>query len=158
MKIAILVGAVLPVDRILYLSPHQPVLVTVNIEITGTAKLDPRLGISFGIEFFHPEAVTGHIGYKGEVMGLGHVMMNSDKGFILHFFKSDEMLLVHFLGFQRRQQNAAATDDRGAGTVDDIAADGAYIDLGAQHIGRSVFVGDGLTGHELHNGHIQCLG
>ena len=67
------------------------------------------------------------------------------------------MSRLRLLHLQRRQGDAAAAKDAGAGGVDDIAAQGADIELGAQHIPRPIVVGDTLAGEQLRHGHAQVL-
>ena len=90
-------------------------------------------------------------------MFLGHGMVNGDKMLILHLFNSQQVIIVRFFRFQRRQRDAAAADNRVAKAVNGIAADGAYIEFAPQHIAGGVPVDDMLPVHQFNDGDAQCL-
>ena len=67
------------------------------------------------------------------------------------------MGFISRFSLQRRQSDAAAADQRIAGTVHDISADGADIEFAAQHIGGGVLVDDVLSIHQLNDRNPQSL-
>lgn len=74
-----------------------------------------------------------------------HFVMDSDELLILHRFNQRKMCLVRLLRFKCRESDAAATDHGITGGVDDIAADGADVKFGAQHIAGNVSVDNLFT-------------
>ena len=69
-----------------------------------------------------------------------HFVVNGDEVFVLNFFGFYFVCFVGFFCFQCRQGNAATADHRVAGGVDDVAAKGADVEFGAQHISGNVSV------------------
>lgn len=133
-------------------------LVAVVIEIPHAPKLQPGLGVAFGVEIHHLGPVCGDVGYEGNVMGLRHGMVDGDEMLVLHVLDGHRMVIVCFFRFQGGQRDAAAADHSVSQRVDDIAADGADIELAPQHIGASILVDDLLAIHQLDDGDAQRLG
>ena len=90
-------------------------------------------------------------------MGLRHGVVDGDEMLVLHIFDGQRMVFVRLFRLQRRERDAATADHRISQCVDGIAADGADVELAAQHIGGNVFVADLLAVHQLDDGDPQCL-
>ena len=133
-------------------------VVAVPIEHTKTAQLQTGLGIAFRIKFHQLNPIRGDEGNKGNVVLLRHGMINGKEEFILHSFNADGMIFIRSLGFQGRQCDAAAADHGISGAVDDIAANGADVEFGSQHIGRGVPVDDMFAVHQFDEGNDQSPG
>ena len=91
-------------------------------------------------------------------MRLGHRMVNGNKMLILHALNADSMVFVGFFCFQGGEGNAAATDDRIPGAVDDIAADGTDVEFASQQVGGNVFIDNVFAVHQFNDGNTQGLG
>ena len=76
-------------------------------------------------------------------MGLGHVMVHADKVFVFYVFDEESVRGIDFLRIQSGKRSAAATDLRIANGVQNVAANGADIKLGTQHICGYVSIGYG---------------
>lgn len=134
---------------------HQAVVIAVEIQIPALLEPEPAGGGTLRIQLDQLEPVRCHIGQKGDVVGLGHGVVDGHILFILHRLHGDGVGVVRFFRFQRGQGNAAAADHRFAGGVNHIAADGADVESGAQQIGRTVPIDNGITGEQLHHRNAQ---
>ena len=142
----------------LYRCFEQTVAVAVIIQVTSAPQLQPGLGVALRVEFHQLQPVGGDIGHKGDEMLLGHGVVDRDKVFVLHPLQGDGVRRLTVLCFQRGQGDTAAADEGVAHAVNDVAADGAYIEFAAQHIAADVLVGDVLAVHQLDQGEPQGLG
>ena len=115
-------------------------MVAVEVEVAASAELEAGFGVAFGIEFDKLHTVACDIGCEGDIMRFGHIVMHGDKMLILDAFDRDRVCLVGIIGFERRECDAATTDDGIAGCVKDIAAQGADIEFRVQEICRAVLI------------------
>ena len=91
-------------------------------------------------------------------MLLGHGVMDGDEVLVLHILHGNGVVIVRILGLQRGQGHAAAAHHRVSGAVEDVAADGADVELAPAQIGGDVAVGDVLAVHQLDDADAQRLG
>ena len=101
--------------------------VAIVIEFSQAAQLQAGLGIAFRIELDQLDAVRGDKGHEGDMMRLGHGMVDGDEMLILHIFDGYGVGFIGILRFQRRQGDPAAADHGAAHGVDGIAADGTDV-------------------------------
>ena len=90
-------------------------------------------------------------------MFYGHGVGDGDEMLIFHILHGDGVTVVRVFRLQRRQGNTAAADTGVSGSVDDIAADGADVELAPQHIGGDIPVCDVLAVHQFNDGDAQGL-
>ena len=76
---------------------------------------------------------------------------------ILHTLDKKRMFRVRIFGIQRGQRDSAAADHRIARAMDHVAADGADVKPGTDHIAGTVAVDDLLTVHQFNDRNIQRL-
>ena len=132
--------------------------VAVPVQLSHAPQLQPGMGPALGVEFDHLHPVRGDEGQEGDEVGLLHGVANGDEMLVLHMFDGDGVVIVGFLGLQRRQYQAAAADYRAADGVEDVAADGADEKTAPEEIGRDVAVGDGFAVHQLNDADAQGPG
>ena len=108
---------------------HQAVLIAIGVEVATTAELEAGFGVAFGIEFDELHTVIRDIGYEGDIMRFGHIVMHGDEMLILYPLDRDRMLIVGFVRFKRWECDPATADDGIAGRMKDIAAQGADIEF-----------------------------
>ena len=73
-------------------------------------------------------------------MLLGHRVGDGEETFVLHPLEGKGVAVVCCLGLQRRQGDATAGDGSAPRGVEDIAANRANVEMGAQQIARHVLV------------------
>ena len=132
-------------------------LLAVIIEVSSAAQLQPGLGITFGVKFYHLQPVGGDEGHKRYEMLLGHGVGDGDKMFIFHLFYNDTVIIIDIFCFQSGQGDTAATDHRVAGAGDCVSADRTDMEFATQHIGRNIFVGDLFAVHQFDDGDTEGL-
>ena len=132
--------------------------VAVVIQSPQAPHLEPGLGLALGVELDELDPVTGDVGQEGDEVLLGHGMMDGDELLILHLLDGDGVVVIGLLGLQGRQGHTAAAHHRTAGAVDDVAADGADIELAPAQIAADIAVGDVLAVHQLDDADAQSLG
>ena len=70
----------------MHIHTEQPVAVAVKIDPLHRTHLHPCLGISLGIELYYFHSVGPQRRNEGNVMLLGHFMLDADEILILHAF------------------------------------------------------------------------
>ena len=110
---------------------------------------ESRLGWTLRVEADELEPAAVEEGDEGEVVILGHRVVDGDVNFVLDFRAHRGVGRVRRLGFEGRQRDTAARDHRRARSVEHIAANRADVEVGAQQIARAVGVDDGLAGEQL---------
>lgn len=91
-------------------------------------------------------------------MGFGHGMMDCDEMLIFYRFNLDLVVFVQRFSLQGRKRHTAAADDGISHGVNDVAADGADIQFGAEQSGGRILVDDGIAFHQLHDGDTRGRG
>ena len=144
-----------PVSGRLHL--EQAVLVAIGVDAPHPAPSESagRLLLRIQLAQLHP--IGGDVGQEGEVVALGHRVIQGHIIVLVDALHLHLMSRLRLLHLQGRQGDAAAAEHTCAGGVDDVAAQGADIELGAQHIPRPIVVGDALAGEQLRHGHAQVL-
>ena len=132
-------------------------MIAIPIKLAEATQLQASLRVSFWVELYKLYPVRGDEGDEGNEMGFGHGMVDGNEILVLYFFNTDPMAFIRVFCFQGRKGNAAAADERIAGAVDDVTADGADIEFGTKHIGRGVFVDDMLAVHQFNDRDAQGL-
>ena len=85
-------------------------------------------------------------------MGFCHGMVDRDEMLLFCRFNLDLVEFVQRFRLQGRKRHTAAADDGISHGVNDVAADGADIQFGAEQIGGRILVDDGIAFHQLHDG------
>ena len=137
---------------------HQAVAVAVKVEHTLAAKWETTGCIALGIELDELELIAREIGDEGDIMFLRHGVVDGDEELVFDPFDGE---LVIFVGVfrlgnvLRGQSDAAAADDGLSGGMQNIAADRADVELGAQEVGGTVPVDDRFALHQLQDRYPQ---
>ena len=131
-------------------------LVTIGIQKTTAAQLQSSFRISLRVEFDKLHTVTGHECHKRDKVLFCHIVLDGNKMLIFHTLDGQFVLFVEWLCIQCRQCNPTAGNQGIPHRMDDITADGTDIKLGAEHIGRCIFVDNLLAVHQLDERSIQC--
>lgn len=129
--------------------------IAVAVEVSSALEAESAFSISLRVKFHHLKLVGCHVGQKRYVVGFVHGVMDGDELLIFHLFYLDFMVFIQRFSLQSRKGNTAAADHGIAHGVNDVAADGADIQFGAEQIGGLILVDDGITFHQLHDGDTQ---
>lgn len=139
---------------------EKAVVVAVPVEpaVAAAATKKAGFGVSFGIELDALKAAAGAIGDEGNVVLLGHGVIDGNVVFIFDVLDCGGVGVVGRFRFQRRQGDAAAGNHGWAHGLKNIAADGTDIELAFEHVGGAVCVDNLLAGEQLSNGNLERLG
>lgn len=134
------------------------VAVPVEPAMAAAAAKKAGFGISFGIELDALKAAAGAVGDEGNVVVFCHGVSDGNVVFVFDVLDCGGVGVVGRFGFQRRQGDAAAGNHGWAHRLENIAADGADIELAFEHVGGAVGVDDLLAGEKLGDGNFERLG
>lgn len=138
---------------------EKAVVVAVPIEpaVAAAATKKAGFGVSFGIELDALKAAAGAVSDEGNVVLLGHGVIDGNVVFIFDVLDCGGVGVVGRFRFQRRQGDAAAGNHGRAQGLENVAADWANIELAFEHVGGAVGVDDLLAGEQLSDGNFERL-
>ena len=87
-----------------------------------------------------------------------HVVLDAHIVFVFDALDEELVVFVGFLRLGGGQWDAVAAERGFAHAVDGVAADGADIEFGTQHIRRDVDIADSPAGDQLGDGHAENAG
>lgn len=137
----------------------QAVVVAVPIEpaVAAAATEKACFGVAFGIELDGFKAAAGAVGDEGNVVLLGHGVINGDVILVLDVLDAGGVGVIRRFRLERRQGDAAAGNHGRAHGLEHVAADGADVKLAFEHVGGAVGVDDLLAGEQLSDGNFERL-
>lgn len=138
---------------------EEAVVVAVPVEpaMAAAATKKAGFGVSFGIELDALKAAAGAVGDEGNVVLLGHGVINGDVILVLDVLDAGGVGVIGRFRFQRRQGDATAGNHGWAHGLKNVAADGADVELAFEHVGGAVGVDDLLAGEQLGDGNLERL-
>lgn len=92
---------------------------------------EPRLGGALGVEPDELEPAAVEEGDEGEVVILGHRVVDGDEKLVFDFFAHCGVGRIWRFRLERRQRDPAAGNHRRAGGVEYIPADRADVEAGS---------------------------
>ena len=104
-------------------------LITVPIQGSLSTGKESCFCIALWVEFSQKESVIRTVGQKGNIVFLGHGMLDGEKEFVLYVFHTKHMLLILVFCFQGRQRDPAAGNGGSSAAMQDIPADRTGIEL-----------------------------
>ena len=104
-------------------------LITVPIQGSLSTGKESCFCIALGVEFSQKESVIRTVGQKGNIVVLGHGMLDGEKEFVLYVFHTKHMRLIRGFCFQGRQRDPAAGNGGSSAAMQDIPADRTGIEL-----------------------------
>ena len=139
---------------------EKAVVVAVPVEpaVAAAATKKAGFGVSFRIELDALKAAAGAVGDEGNVVLLGHGVINGDVIFVFDVLDRGGVGVVGRFRLERWQGDAAAGHHGWAHGLKNIAADWADIELAFEHVGGAVGVDDLLAGEKLGDGDFERLG
>lgn len=138
---------------------EKAVVVAVPVEpaVAAAAPEKACFGVAFRIELDDFKAAAGAVGDEGNVVLLGHGVIDSDVILVLDVLDCGGVGVVGRFRLERRQGDAAAGHHGWAHGLKNVAADGANIELAFEHVGGAIGVDDLLAGEKLGDGNLECL-
>ena len=133
------------------------VAVPVEPAVAAAATKKAGFGVAFGIELDGFKAAAGAVGDEGNVVLLGHGVINSDVILVLDVLNAGGVDVIRRFRLERRQGDAAAGNHGRAHGLENIAADWADIELAFEHVGGAIGVDDLLAGEQLGDGNLERL-
>lgn len=127
-------------------------VIAVAVEVSSALEAESAFSIALRVQLHHLKLVGCHVGQKGYVVGFGHGVMDGDELLVFRLFDLDFMVFIQRFSLQSRKGHTVAADDGISHGVNDVAADGADIQFGAEQIGGRILVDDGIAFHQLHDG------
>lgn len=104
-------------------------LITVPIQGSLSTGKESCSCIALWVEFSQKESVIRTVGQKGNIVFLGHGMLDGEKEFVLYVFHTKRMRLIRGFCFQGRQRDPAAGNGGSSAAMQDIPADRTDIEL-----------------------------
>ena len=104
-------------------------LITVPIQGSLSTGKESCFCIALWVEFSQKESVIRTVGQKGNIVFLGHGMLDGEKEFVLYVFHTKHMRLIRGFCFQGRQRDPAARNGGSSAAMQDIPADRTDIEL-----------------------------
>lgn len=146
-------------DRLSDALAEEAVVVAVPVEpaVAAAAREKAGFGVSFGIELDALKAAAGAVGDEGNVVVFRHGVVDGNVVFVFDVLDGGGVGVVGRFRLQRRQGDAAAGNHGGAHGLENIAADGADIELAFEHVGGAVCVDDLLASEKLGDGNLERL-
>lgn len=134
-------------------------MVAVPIEpaVAATAPEKAGFGVAFGIELDGFKAAAGAVGDEGNVVLLGHGVINGDVILVLDVLDAGGVGVIRRFRLERRQGDATAGNHGRAHGLEHVAADGADVKLAFEHVSGAVGVDDLFAGEQLSNGNLERL-
>ena len=117
-------------------------VIAVAVEVSSALEAESAFSIALRVQLHHLKLVGCHVGQKGYVVGFGHGVMDGDELLVFRLFDLDFMVFIQRFSLQSRKGHTAAADDGISHGVNDVAADGADIQFGAEQIGGRILVDD----------------
>ena len=138
---------------------EKAVVVAVPVEpaMAAAAAKKAGFGISFGIELDALKAAAGAVGDEGNVVLLGHGVINGDVILVLDVLDAGGMGVIRRFRLERRQGDATAGNHGRAHGLEHVAADGADVKLAFEHVGGAVGVDDLFAGEQLGDRNLERL-
>ena len=139
---------------------EKAVVVAVPVEpaMAAAATKKAGFGVSFRIELDALKAAAGAVSDEGNVVVFCHGVIDGNVVFIFDVLDCGGVGVVGRFRFQRRQGDAAAGNHGWAHGLENVAADGANIELAFEHVGGTVGVDDLFAGEKLGDGNFERLG
>lgn len=139
---------------------EKAVVVAVPVEpaMAAAATKKAGFGVSFRIELDALKAAAGAVGDEGNVVVFCHGVIDGNVVFIFDVLDCGGVGVVGRFRLQRRQGDAAAGNHGWAHGLENVAADGADIELAFEHVGGAVGVDDLFAGEKLGDGNFERLG
>ena len=125
--------------------------------MAATAPEKASFGVAFGIELDALKAATGAVGDEGNVVLLGHGVINGDVILVLDVLDAGGVGVIRRFRLERRQGDATAGNHGRAHGLEHVAADGADIELAFEHVSGAIGVDDLLAGEQLGDGNLERL-
>lgn len=104
-------------------------LITAPIQGSLSTGKESYFCIALWVEFSQKESVIRTVGQKGNIVFLGHGMLDGEKEFVLYVFHTKHMRLIRGFCFQGRQHYPAAGNGGSSAAMQDIPADRTDIEL-----------------------------
>lgn len=138
---------------------EKAVVVAVPVEpaVAATATKKAGFGVAFGIKLDGFKAAAGAVGNEGNVVLLGHGVIDGNVVFVFDVLDCGDVGVVGRFRFQRRQGDAAAGNHGWTHGLKNVATDGADVKLAFEHVGGAVGVDDLFAGEQLSNGNLERL-
>ena len=136
---------------------EQAMVIAVPVQHAEAADEKARLRIALGVKFDEVETVARDACEKGNIMSLGHRMVDDDIVLMFDDFALYGMGFVRFLGLQRRQCQPAAGNHSRTGAVQHVATDRADVQVRAQQIGSTIGVNDLFTAEQFGQRDLQYV-
>ena len=138
---------------------EKAVVVAVPVEpaVAAAATKKAGFGVSFGIELDALQAAAGAVGNEGNVVLLGHRVINGAVILVLDVLDAGGVGVIGRFRLERRQGDAATGHHGWTHGLKNVAADGADIELAFEHVGGAVGVDDLLAGEQLGDGNLERL-
>lgn len=126
---------------------EKAVVVAVPVEpaVAAAAPEKACFGVAFRIELDDFKAAAGAVGDEGNVVLLGHGVIDSDVILVLDVLDCGGVGVVGRFRLERRQGDATAGNHGRAHGLEHVAADGADVKLAFEHVGGAVGVDDLLA-------------
>ena len=125
--------------------------------MAATATEKAGFGVAFGIELDGFKAAAGAVGDEGNVVLLGHGVINGDVILVLDVLDAGGVGVIGRFRLERRQGDATAGNHGRAHGLEHVAADGADVKLAFEHVGGAVGVDDLFAGEQLSDGNLERL-
>lgn len=133
------------------------VAVPVEPAVAAAAPEKAGFGVAFGIELDGFKAAAGAVGDEGNVVLLGHGVINGDVILVLDVLDAGSVDVIRRFRLERRQGDATAGNHGRAHGLEHVAADGADVKLAFEHVGGAVGVDDLFAGEQLGDGNLERL-
>ena len=104
-------------------------LITVPIQGSLSTGKESCFCIALWVEFSQKESVIRTVGQKGNIVFLGHGMLDGEKEFVLYVLHTKHMRLIRGFCFHGRQRDPAAGNGGSSAAMKDIPADRTDIEL-----------------------------
>lgn len=138
---------------------EKTVVVAVPVEpaMAAAATKKAGFGVAFGIELDALKAAAGAVGDEGNVVLLGHGVINGDVILVLDVLDAGGVGVIRRFRLERWQGDAATGHHGRAHGLKNIAADWADIELAFEHVGGAIGVDNLLAGEQLGDGNFERL-
>lgn len=123
--------------------------IAIPIQYAVSSDKESGLCVPLWVEFHDFKSPVRAISHKRNIVFFRHRMRQRNTILVLQPLALHEMAVVFRFYFQGRQPDSAAGYDRRPCGMQSIPADRADIELGFQHIGRTVGVDNLLAGQQF---------
>ena len=117
-----------------------------------------RLHQLLGIELFEADAVHGRIGYKANVVVLGHGMIERDAPIVLNALDGKGVFRIRLFGLLGKHRGTAAAKAAFPERMYHVSADRTNIKHAFEHVARAIGISPNVTSQKLGHAYTEPLG